>query len=137
MSNSYYPNYNSVIPTGNPNKLTISKDSLSAIIKRVSVFASEASSLVKLDISNNALIVSAQDIDYSTAAEESTEISYDGEPMAIGFKSTFLLDILKNIHTDEVEVQLSDPKRAALLMPIGGGSGWDSTYLLMPMQLNS
>lgn len=132
-----YPNYNSVIPRDNPNKFTISRDSLSAIIKRVSVFASEASSLVKLDISNNALIVSAQDIDYSTAAEESTEVSYDGEPMAIGFKSTFLLDILKNIHTEEIEIQLSDPQRAALLVPIGGGSGWDNTYLLMPMMLNS
>lgn len=131
-----YPNYNSVIPAGNPNKFIISKDSLSAIIKRVSVFASEASSLVKFDISNNALIVTAQDIDYSTAAEESTEISYDGMPMQIGFKYTFLLDLLKNIHSDEVEVQLSDPSRAALLMPIGSGSAWDSTYLLMPMQLN-
>lgn len=131
-----YPNYNSVIPVNNINKFTISKSSLSAIIKRVSVFASEASSLVKFDISNNALIVTAQDIDYSTAAEESTEISYDGMPMQIGFKYTFLLDLLKNIHSDEVEVQLSDPSRAALLMPIGSGSAWDSTYLLMPMQLN-
>ncbi len=132
-----YPNYNSVIPENNSNKFTISRDNLSAIIKRVSVFASEASSLVKLDISNNALIVTAQDIDFSTAAEESTEISYDGIPMQIGFKYTLLLDLLKNIHTDEVEVQLSEPSRAALLMPIGGGYGWDSTYLLMPMQLNS
>lgn len=131
-----YPNYNSVIPAGNPNKFIISKDSLSAIIKRVSVFASEASSLVKLDIDNNALTVSAQDIDYSTAAEENIAIEYDGTPMQIGFKYTFLLDLLKNIHSDEVEVQLSDPSRAALLMPIGSGSGWDSTYLLMPMQLN-
>lgn len=131
-----YPNYNSVIPANNINKFTISKSSLSAIIKRVSVFASEASSLVKLEIDNNALTVSAQDIDYSTAAEENIAIEYDGTPMQIGFKYTFLLDLLKNIHSDEVEVQLSDPSRAALLMPIGSGSGWDSTYLLMPMQLN-
>lgn len=130
-----YPNYNSVIPHDNPNKFTISKSSLSAIIKRVSVFASEASSLVKLDIDNNALTISAQDIDYSTAAEENIAIEYDGMPMQIGFKYTFLLDLLKNIHSDEVEVQLSDPSRAALLMPIGSGSGWDSTYLLTPMLL--
>ena len=131
-----YPNYNSVIPANNINKFTISKSSLSAIIKRVSVFASEASSLIKLDIDNNALTVSAQDIDYSTAAEENIAIEYDGTPMQIGFKYTFLLDLLKNMHTDEVELQLSDPSRAALIVPIGGGSGWNSTYLLMPMQLN-
>lgn len=131
-----YPNYNSVIPVNNINKFTISKSSLSAIIKRVSVFASEASSLVKLDIDNNALTVSAQDIDYSTAAEENIAIEYDGTPMQIGFKYTFLLDLLKNIHTDEVELQLSDPSRAALIVPIGSGSGWDSTYLLMPVMLN-
>lgn len=132
-----YPNYNSVIPANNINKFTISKSSLSAIIKRVSVFASEASSLIKLDIDNNALTVSAQDIDYSTAAEENIAIEYDGTPMQIGFKYRFLLDLLKNIHTDEVELQLSDPSRAALIIPIGGGSGWDSTYLLMPMSLNN
>lgn len=131
-----YPNYNSVIPENNSNKFTISKSSLSAIIKRVSVFANEKSNLVKFDISNNALLVSAQDIDYSTSAEESTEISYDGTPMQIGFKSAFLIDQLDNIQSDEVELQLSDPSRAALIVPISGGSGWDSTYLLMPMQLN-
>lgn len=131
-----YPNYNSVIPVNNINKFTISKSSLSAIIKRVSVFSSEASSLVKLNIDNNALTVSAQDIDYSTAAEENIAIEYDGTPMQIGFKYTFLLDLLKNIYTDEVGLQLSEPSRAALIVPIGGGSGWDSTYLLMPMQLN-
>lgn len=132
-----YPNYNSVIPVNNINKFTISKSSLSAIVKRVSVFANEASSLVKLDIDNNALTVSAQDIDYSTAAEENIAIEYDGTPMQIGFKYTFLLDLLKNMHTDEVELQLSDPSRAALIVPIGGCLGWNSTYLLMPMLLNS
>lgn len=131
-----YPNYNSVIPANNINKFTISKSSLSAIVKRVSVFANENSSLVKFDIDNNALTVSAQDIDYSTAAEENIAIEYDGTPMQIGFKYTFLLDLLKNIHTDEVELQLSDPSRAALIVPIGSGSGWDRTYLLMPMFLN-
>lgn len=131
-----YPNYNSVIPVNNINKFTISKSVLSAIIKRVSVFANEASSLVKFDIDDNALTVSAQDIDYSTAAEENTEIDYDGTPMKIGFKSGFLLDLLKNMQSDEVELQLSDPSRAALIVPIGSGSGWDSTYLLMPMMLS-
>lgn len=131
-----YPNYNSVIPQNNTNRLVISKDTLSAIIKRVSVFSNQASSLVKFDISSNCLVVSAQDIDFSIAAEENIDIEYSGTPMSIGFKYSFLLDLLANIHSSEVEILLSEPSKAALIVPTVNNSGWDCTSLLMPLMLN-
>ncbi|MFT3994758.1 MAG: DNA polymerase III subunit beta [Dysgonomonas sp.] len=132
-----YPNYDSVIPQNNTNRFVIERDILAAIIKRVSVFGNANSNLVKLDISNNALSVSAQDIDFSTEAEESIGITYDGTPLEIGFKSTFFTELLANIPAGEVEIQLSDPSRAALIVPVSKAYGYEHTSLLMPMCLNS
>ena len=114
----------------------LSKDALIAIIKRISVFANQASNMVKFDLVDNALTVSSQDIDFSTSAEESYEVFYQGEPMQIGFKASFLLELLSTIQSDEIEIQLSDPSKAVLIVPVQNSFGWNSTSLLMPMQLN-
>lgn len=131
-----YPNYDSVIPKDQPYSLELSRDVLIAILKRVSVLGNKQSNLVAFDITNNALTVTAQDIDYSTASEESTEISYSGDAMKIGFKATFLIELLKNINSDEIRISLSDPTKASLIMPIYNSSGFKQTSLLMPMVLN-
>lgn len=131
-----YPNYQSVIPQGNTNRFSIDKGTLTSIIKRVSVFSNQASNMVKFDLSSNALTVSAQDIDFSTSAEESYELDYVGTPMQIGFKAEFLLELLTNMQASEIEIQLSDPSRAALIVPVKNEYGWDNLSLLMPLKLN-
>lgn len=131
-----YPNYDSVIPKDQPYSLELSRDILKAILKRVSVLGNKQSNLVAFDITNNALTVTAQDIDYSTASEESTEISYSGDSMKIGFKSTFLIELLKNISSDEIKISFSDPTKASLITPVHNSSGFKQTSLLMPMMLN-
>lgn len=131
-----YPNYNSVIPQNNPNKITIDRLSFLNALKRVSVFSNPASSLVKIQLSENQMLVSAQDIDFSTAAEETIPCQYDGTAMNIGFKSNFLIEILNNIQATEVSLELSDPSRAGLIFPIEKNSDEDLLMLLMPMMLN-
>lgn len=131
-----YPNYDSVIPKDQPYSLELSRDILIAILKRVSVLGNKQSNLVAFDITNNALTVTAQDIDYSTASEESTEISFSGDSMKIGFKATFLIELLKNISSDEIKISFSDPTRASLITPVHNSSGFKQTSLLMPMVLN-
>lgn len=131
-----YPHYNSVIPQSNTNRFTIDKGTLISIIKRVSVFSNQASNMVKFDLSSNALSVSAQDIDFSTSAEENFELDYNGTPMQIGFKAEFLLELLSNMQASEIEIQLSDPSRAALIVPVKNEFGWDNLSLLMPLTLN-
>lgn len=130
-----YPNYASVIPQNNPNKLIIDRVLFSNVLRRVSVFSNQASNLVKLQLKENEVIVSAQDIDFSTSAEESLTCNYTGDTMNIGFKSTFLIEILSNIASQEVSIELSDPSRAGLILPLENQPDEDLLMLLMPMML--
>lgn len=132
-----YPNYDSVIPKENPYSLELNRDVLISILKRVSVFGDKNSNLVALDITDDLLTVTAKDIDYSTASEESTEISYSGKNMKIGFKSTFLIELLRNISSETINISLSDPTKAALITPTQNSSGFKQTSLIMPMMLNN
>ncbi|MBR3759237.1 MAG: DNA polymerase III subunit beta [Bacteroidaceae bacterium] len=131
-----YPNYNSVIPQNNPHKVTIDRAILLSALKRVSVFSSQASSLIKLRLQDNQLVLSGQDIDFSTSAEESINCNYAGSPMSIGFKATFLIDILNNISGQDVVIELADPSRAGVLVPAEQEENEDLLMLLMPMMLN-
>ena len=131
-----YPNYNSVIPQNNPHKAVIDRNTLISALRRVSVFSSQASSLIKLNLSDNQINISAQDIDFSTSAEETVICQYDGNPMSIGFKSSFLIDILNNIPSANVTVELADPSRAGVIVPEEQEENEDLLMLLMPMMLN-
>lgn len=131
-----YPNYNSVIPQNNPNKVTVDRQLMLGALRRVSIFSSQASSLIKLHLQEDSMVVSAQDIDFSTSAEETLSCQYTGSPMSIGFKSTFLIDILNNISADEVVIELTDPSRAGVILPVEQEEGEDLLMLLMPMMLN-
>lgn len=132
-----YPNYSSVIPSDNPNRMVADRLDLINSLRRVSVFSSQASNLVKLELTANQITVSAQDIDFSISAYERLQCQYEGEDMEIGFKSTFLVEILNNLSTPEVVIELSDPSRAALLLPFEPGNDDDDLLmLLMPMMIN-
>lgn len=131
-----YPNYNSVIPQNNPFKITIDRAAMLSALRRVSVFSSQSSSLIKLRMGNNELLISAQDIDFSTSAEEKLTCAYEGNPMSIGFKATFLMDILSNISGQDVVIEVSDPSRAGVLVPAEQAEAEELLMLLMPMMLN-
>ena len=131
-----YPNYNSVIPQNNPHKAIIDRAAFISGLKRVSVFSSAASSLIKLRMDMNYMQISGQDVDFSTSAEETLMCQYEGTPMNIGFKSTFLIDILNNISSQEVVLELADPSRAGVIVPVEQNENEDVLMLLMPMMLN-
>ena len=133
-----YPSYNSVIPQENPNKLTIDRLELYNSLRRVSVFSNQASNLVKLQITGNQVVVSAQDIDFSISAYERINAMYEGENLDIGFKSTFLIDILSNLHSSNIIMELSDATRAGLIFPAESeNENEDVLMLLMPMMINA
>jgi DNA polymerase-3 subunit beta len=131
-----YPNYNSVIPQDNPNQLTIDRSSLLYALERVIVFSNPASSLVKLQLSNDLIVITAQDIDFSTSAEEKINCQYSGMDMSIGFKGTFLIEILTNIDASEVVLSLADPSRSGVITPSQDEENEELLMLLMPMVLN-
>jgi DNA polymerase-3 subunit beta len=129
-----YPNYNSVIPQNNPRKITADRAAMLGALRRVALFSSQVS-LVKLHLQEGSMVISAQNNDFSTFAEESLVCSYEGAPMNIGFSASFLIDILNNIPGAEVVIELADPSRAGVMFPAEQQENQELLMLLMPMML--
>ena len=131
-----FPNYNAVIPQSNQNVVTVDRQTLINACKRVAVFANNGTAQLRLALSENQIKISAQDIDFSTSAEEIISCEYAGTPMAIGFKAPFLIDLLNSIESADVQLKLADPARAGLILPAENAENEDVLMLLMPMLLN-
>ena len=133
-----YPNYNAVIPAGNPNHVQVDRLELLNGIKRVAVCSNQSTNLIKLDLEHDAIRLTAQDLDFSVSAQESLPCEYEGEAMSIGFKSTFLIEILTNIDSENVMLELGDSTRAGVFKPAGNDTpGTEVLMLLMPMIINA
>jgi len=131
-----YPNYNGVIPKDNPYKITVDRLVFLNALKRVTVCSNPGTSLIKLQLLPNSIFISAQDIDFSTSAEETVACIYEGDEISIGFKGTFLIEILSNIPSTEVVLLLADQSRAGLMLPTENEPDEDLLTLLMPIVLN-
>lgn len=132
-----YPAYGAVIPTNNINKMTVDRYNFYTSLRRVSLCASQSSNLIKLSLNGNNVEVSAQDIDFSVSAYENVVCQFDGEAMNIGFKSNILLEALSNISASDVVLELSDPSRAGLIVPLENEtSNEDVLMLVMPMSIS-
>ena len=131
-----YPNYASVIPTDNPNIVTVDRKALISALRRVLPFASESTQLIKLRLEMNSLQLNAEDIDFATSAYENVICEYGGVPMSIGFKGSALTEILNNLSSDDVVIELADPSRAGVIRPSEQPENEDVLMLIMPMLLN-
>src|SRR5690554_3267816 len=133
-----YPNYEAVIPKENPNRLVIDRNQFLNSVRRVSIFSNKTTHQVRLKIAGAKLNISAEDIDYSNKAEERLTCDYQGDDMQIGFNSRFLTEMLNNLTSDEVQLEMSLPNIAGILTPIDGlDEGEQVTMLVMPVMLNS
>lgn len=130
-----YPNYNRVIPETNPFVLTVDRESLLNAMRRVAIFASKASNLVKLEVGSTGLKLAAQDLDYGTSAEERVICEYRGNDMVIGFNSQFTVEILSNIGGETVLIKLSDPARPGIFEPLEQEPNQNIVTIQMPMQV--
>jgi DNA polymerase-3 subunit beta len=131
-----YPNYEAVIPKENPNVLTIDRLQFLSSIKRVSIFANKTTHQIKLKLAGSELALSAEDIDFANEANERLTCNYAGDDMEIGFNSRFLMEMLNNIDTAEVRLEMSEPSKAGLLMPSESSENEDILMLVMPVMLN-
>lgn len=133
-----YPAYRTVIPKNNTNVLSVARTEILNASKRVAVCSNQATSQIIFKLSQNRLEISAQDVDFSMSARETLACEYDGAPMEIGFKSTFLIEILGNLPYDQICIKLADPNRAALIQPaIQSEPEEEICALLMPMRINN
>lgn len=131
-----YPNYDSVIPKNNPNIATIDRKSFASALRRVLPFANESSLLVRLHLEQGRLELSSEDIEFATAAKEQLSCDYQGNPMSIGFKGSTLQEVLGNLESEQVILQLADASRAGIIVPSEQPENEDVLMLVMPMLLN-
>ena len=130
-----YPNYNRVIPTSNPFTLTIDREAFLNAMRRVAIFASKASNLVKMEVNQSGVKLAAQDLDYGTSAREQIMCEYQGNDMVIGFNAQFTVEILSNLGGESVVVQLSDPARPGIFAPLEQEKNQNLVTIQMPMQV--
>ena len=133
-----YPNYEAVIPKENPNKLTVDRASFQNSVRRVSIFSSKTTHQIRLKMAGTELNISAEDLDFSNKADERLSCDYQGDDMQIGFNSRFLSEMLSNLTSSEVLIEMSLPNRAGILTPIDGTDEREKiTMLVMPVMLNN
>jgi DNA polymerase-3 subunit beta len=128
-----YPNYEQVIPRDNDKKLQADKERLASALRRMAVIASDQTHRVRLSMAEDMLkfFVSTPDVGEGT---EQMSVAYDGDPLDIGFNANYLLEVLRFVDSDEVEMTFKAPERAALLRPADGEK--DSYLcLVMPLRL--
>tara|TARA_A100001011_G_scaffold392682_1_gene480793 strand:+ start:312 stop:1430 length:1119 start_codon:yes stop_codon:yes gene_type:complete len=132
-----YPNYSAVIPTENPNKLLIDRISFLNSIKRVSIFSNKATHQIRLVIKGNEIHISAEDADFSNKAEERLSCQYEGSNIEIGFNSKFLNEMVSNLETENIILEMSASNRAGILLPEENKDSESVLMLVMPVMLNS
>jgi DNA polymerase-3 subunit beta len=133
-----YPNYEAVIPKENPNKLTVDRASFLNSVRRVSIFSSKTTHQIRLKMAGTELNISAEDLDFANKADERLSCDYQGDDMQIGFNSRFLSEMLNNLSSNDVLIEMSLPNRAGILTPIDGtDEGEQVTMLVMPVMLNN
>ena len=133
-----YPNYEAVIPTQNPFKLTADRKNLLNALRRVAIFGSKSTHQIRFKISGKELILTAEDIDFSSEAKERLTCSYDGDDIEIGFNSRFLQEMLNTLESENVNIEMSAPNRAGILTPEKAeGDPEDILMLIMPVMLTS
>lgn len=132
-----YPDYENVIPTENPNKLFIAKAELLGTLRRVNIFANKSTHQVKFAVKGSELEISSEDPDFANEAQESLKCHYEGQDIEIGFNAALLIDVISNVETEEVVVELSEPGRAGLILPNIQEDDENVLMLIMPIMLNS
>lgn len=133
-----YPNYEAVIPSNNPYKMVVNRVDFMNALKRVSIFSNKSTHQVRLKMSGSELVMSAEDLDFSNAAKERQTCQYTGDDMEIGFNSRFLIEMLTNLNSEEVNFEMSAPNRAGILIPADAtDENEDVLMLVMPVMLNN
>lgn len=132
-----FPDYENVIPADNNNNMSIDRMELLSTLRRIAIYANKTTHQVRLKITGSELQVSAEDLDFSNEASEVLACEHDGEDITIGFNARFLIEMLNNIETRQVKMQLSQPNRAGLILPTDQDDDEDILMLVMPVMLSS
>ena len=132
-----YPAYENAIPVNNINKMTINRSEFLSSLRRVAIYANKSSQQMRLKIVGSELQISAEDLDFSNEANERLTCEYEGSDIEIGFNAKFLVEMLSSIDAEEIEIYLSTPNKAGVILPKEKKENEDILLLVMPVLLNS
>jgi DNA polymerase-3 subunit beta len=128
-----FPNYEAVLPKDISKSITLQGEELGAAIARVAQFADERSRAVRLKLEKGDLKLSASSTE-TGESEDSIEVAYDGDPMAIGFNAQYLMDFIRATGSCEVKLELKDAQSAGQLRP-ADSEDYKYRYIVMPMRI--
>ena len=128
-----FPNYEAVLPKDITKSIVLHGDELGAAISRVAQFADERSRAVRLRLEKGELKLSASSTE-TGESEDSLEVDYNGDAMAIGFNAQYLLDFIKAVGSGEVKLELKDAQSAGQLRP-AESEDYKYRYIVMPMRI--
>jgi DNA polymerase-3 subunit beta len=131
-----FPDYDNVIPSNNNIKMTIERNDLLGALKRISIYANKTTHQVRLKITGSELQISAEDLDFSNEANERLSCEHDGEDIEIGFNAKFLIEMLTNLDSDKIALNMSAPNKAGVILPVDKDANEDILMLVMPVMLN-
>jgi DNA polymerase-3 subunit beta len=129
-----YPNYEQVIPRENDKVCTADRSAITSALRRMSTVASDQTHRIRLAFASGSCKLSVQTPDLGEAQEE-VSVTYEGDPLEIGFNATYLLEVLKYMPTDEIRLTFKAPERAATCEPVGWKDPASYMTLVMPLRL--
>lgn len=132
-----FPDYENAIPTDNPNQLHINRGEMLNSLKRLSIYANKATNQVRFKLSENNLEIFAEDLDFNNEAQETLQADYSGDAMEIGFNAKYLIEMLTNLDSDDINFSFSTPNRAGILTPQEKADDEDILMLIMPVMLTT
>lgn len=132
-----FPDYENAIPQNNPNVMTINRSEFLGSLKRISIYSNKTTHQIRLKLAQNDLVISAEDLDYSNEANEKLMCDYEGDEMEIGFNAKFMVEMLGNISSNMISLEMSQPNRAGLIIPSDKKENEDILLLVMPVMLNT
>ena len=133
-----FPDYGAVIPKQNDKQLVINRSDLLSAIKRISIFSNKVTHQVRLKIDSDQVTITAEDMDFSNSGTETLKCEYNhAEPFEIAFNARFIAEMLSNVNSEQILVDLSLPNRPALIFPSQQNDNQALLMLVMPMMISS
>ncbi|MGD0787485.1 MAG: DNA polymerase III subunit beta [Terracidiphilus sp.] len=130
-----FPNFEAVMPRDNTKFAVVRSSELSAAIQRVAQFADERSGAIRLRLEGNELKISSNSAE-SGESEDTIDTPYSGDPIMVGFNSTYILDFLKALGNEgEVRLEFKDSQSAGQMRPEDPDAEYKYRYVLMPMRI--
>jgi len=126
-----FPDYQRVIPKNNNRVMMVDTKDFKAAVDRVATVSAERSRSVKLSVSPGKLMLAVSHSESGHGAED-LEVSYDSEPIEIGFNAKYLLDVAGQIESEETRIEFNDAASPARVID-AKDSG--AEYVLMPLRV--